>query len=668
MYSYLRCLWEAPQLPQMTRKQRNRLTHVACTVFMFATSAVMCASCSNGSYQAPPGPPSVAVTLSPTSQSIAVGTNQTFTATVSNDSQSRGVTWTLSGAGCSGTSCGTLSATSSASGAPITYTAPAAVPSPATVILTATAVADTGRFSSATITITPLASSSVSVTTWHNDNLRSGVNSNETQLTPATINSTAKFGKKFSCTVDADVYAQPLYVPGVAIAGNGTHDVVFVATEKNSLYAFDANSNASPCVPLWQKSLMNSGETSVADSDVACSEAISPNIGITGTPVIDTTTSTLYVVTTSKTSSAFLQRLHAISLADGSEKPPGPVVIQASVVGTGAASSGGSVAFDPHWHLQRPGLLKVGTAIYIAWASYCDNDPYHGWILAYDAANLTQTAKLNVTPNGSPGRGGIWMAGAGPASDGTSIFLVTGNGDFDANSAFAPNNDYGDTFLGLTASLSVTDWFTPFNESTLDGNDLDLGGGGAVLLVDNPGGSIPHLLVGGGKEGKLYLLNRDNLGHFSSGSDSQIVQSLLVSANGIFASGAFWNKALFIAANSSPLNAFSFDTGSFPGKFNPTPTSSSSANFGFPGATPSVSSNGTSNGIVWAVQRISGTAPAVLHAYDATNLAVELWNSSQAAANRDQPGNAVKFAVPTIANGRVYIGTQSSLDAYGLLP
>ncbi len=477
---------------------------------------------------------------------------------------------------------------------------------------------------------------SVSVLTWHNDIRRSGVNSQETILTTLNVR-TATFGKRFSCSVDADVYAQPLYVPGVSITGNGTHNVVFVATEKNSLYALDAD--ASPCSVLWQKSLMNSGETFVSDADVVCSQAISPNIGITGTPVIDAASQTLYVVSTSKSSTA---------------------LIQASVSGTGAASSGGTVSFDPKWHLQRPGLLLLGGTVYVAWASYCDNDPYHGWVLSFSAGSgtLQKVSTLNDTPNGT--RGGIWMSGAGPASDGTNIFLITGNGTFDAN---ASGSDFGDSFLKLSSSLSVGDWFTPSNEGSLESNDLDVGGGGAVLLIDNPGGSLPHLLIGGGKEGKLYLLNRDSLGHFAS-NDSQVVQSFSLSSNGIYATPVFWQGTLYIAAADSHLAAFAFNT---TGQFNPNPTSQSSAIFGFPGATPSVSSNGTTSGIVWAIER-SAAGAAVLHAYDATNLANELWNSSMAAGSRDQAGGAVKFTVPTVVNGKVYVGTHLELDVFGLLP
>lgn len=616
--------------------------------------------CSNGSSALNPGPqPAISVSVFPTAQNVQVGTTQNFTATITNDSQDKGVTWSLS---CTGI-CGALSPTNTSN--PVTFTAPASMPA-STVTLSATSNADPMKSGSATITITSSAPAPVSVTTWHDDNLRSGVNSQETALTPAAINSTSKFGKKFSCAVDSDIYAQPLYVPNLAIAGKGTRNAVFVATEKNTVYAFDADSNSNPCVPLWSVSLMNSGETPLnVTSGDGCSETVSPDIGITGTPVIDLSTQTLYAVSNSKAASYF-QRLHALSLASGAEKFGGPLTIQATASGSGDANVAGMISFDPRQHLQRPGLLLQSDIVYVAWASYCDIDPYHGWVISFSATGgtLQKLSTFNDTPNGS--RGGIWMSGAAPASDGTNIFVITGNGTFDANSTTTPNTDFGDSFLKLTSSLAVNDWFTPFNQASLDVGDTDVGGGGAVLLIDNPGGPQAHLLVGGGKEGKLYLLNRDNLGHFQSGSDSQIVQSFSV-GSGIFSSPVFWNNTLYIAGSGSSLSAFAFNTIGFPGIFNPTAISRTSTVFGFPGATPALSSNGTANGIVWAIERLS-SGPAILHAYDAGDLATELWSSSQAPGNRDVPGSAVKFTVPTIANGKVYIGTHDELDVYGLLP
>jgi hypothetical protein len=593
--------------------------------------------------------PVISVSVAPQNPSVSVSQTQSFTATVTNDTQNKGVTWSLSGTGCTGAACGALSSTTAN---PVTYTAPAAVPG-STVTITATSNTDNTKNGTSIITVTPAATGFAGVTTWHNDNSRSGLNTTETALTLANVNTT-KFGKLFSCTVEADVYAQPLYVPNVAIASKGTHNVIFVATEKDTLYAFDADTNANPCLPLWQVTLLGSGETALdTTSGDGCVDAVSPDIGITGTPVIDLSTKTLYVVTTSKISgSAYFQRLHALDVTTGAEKFGGPVPIQATISGT---------SFDPAIHLQRPGLLLQGGAVYIAWASYCDNGPYHGWVLGYNASSLLQVSKFNDTPNGT--LGGIWMSGAGPASDESgNVYLITGNGTFDAN---AGGTDFGDTFLKLTGSLSVVDWFTPFNEDLLNTGDQDVGGGGSVLLLDNPGGPNAHLLIGGGKEGKLYLVNRDGMGHFNTGSDSQIVQSFSPTGHGIFATPVFWQNKLYLAPSTSPMSQFVFDATT--GKFNTIAAFQSAATFSFPGATPSLSANGTANVILWAIERPSGGGTAVLHAYDASNLS-ELWNSSMAAGGRDQAGSAVKFTVPTIAHGKVYIGTHGELDVFGLLP
>src|SRR6266446_884284 len=609
-------------------------------------------SCGDAGTQSPaplPAPPVISVSVAPQNPSIQINQALPFTATVANDTQNKGVTWSLSGTGCTGAACGALSSTTAS---PVTYTAPAAVPG-STVTLTATSNADNTKNGTSMITVTPAATGFAGVTTWHNDNSRSGLNTSETALTLANVNTT-KFGKLFSCTVDADVYAQPLYVPNVAITGIGTRSVIFVATEKDTVYAFDADTNTSPCLPLWHVTLLGYGETALdTTSGDGCIDTVSPDIGITGTPVIDLSTQTLYVVTTSKSSGlTYFQRLHALDVTTGAEKFGGPVPIQATISGT---------SFDPAIHLQRPGLLLQSGVVYIAWASYCDNGPYHGWVLGYNASSLLQVSKFNDTPNGT--LGGIWMSGAGPASDKSgNVYLITGNGTFDAN---AGGMDFGDTFLKLTGSLSVVDWFTPFNEGSLNTADLDVGGGGSALLLDNPGGPNAHLLIGGGKEGKLYLVNRDNMGHFSAGSDSQIVQSFSPTGQGIFATPVFWQNKLYLAPSTSPISQFVFDTTT--GKFNTIAAFQSAATFSFPGATPSLSANGTANAILWAIQRPAGGGTAVLHAYDASNLS-ELWNSSMAAGGRDQAGSAVKFTVPTIANGKVYIGTLGELDVFGLLP
>jgi hypothetical protein len=695
-------------------------------------------------------PPPVSVAVVPATASVQVGQPQNFTATVSNDAQNKGVTWSLAGAGCSGAACGTLSAASSASGVAITYTAPASVPAPATVTLTAKSVADNTRSSSATITVTAASGGNISValtpkrgglttsqalsftatvtndvgaagvtwsasagsfssqntasatyvapnaagvvtvtatsvadgsksasatigvtdlagvTTYHDDLSRDGVNAQEYALTTSNVN-TAAFGKLFSCTLDAPAYAQPLWIAHLTIAG-GTHNVVFAATSHDSVYAFDADAN--PCVTYWHKQLLGSSETWISSGDVGSSD-INPDIGIVGTPVMDPATQTLYVVSKSKDSgtscvpsSSCHQRLHALSLVDGSEKMNGPVDITSSisVSGTGDGSSGGRVTFNTLTENQRPGLALVNGVVYVTWASHGDNDPYHGWVIGYAAANLTQAPIVfNDSPNGS--RSGIWMSGGAPAADSSNnLYVITGNGTYDGTAS----SDYGDTFLKLSTSggVSVADWFTPADQSSLEGGDTDFGSGGAAILVDELSSPVPHLVIGGGKEGNLFLLNRDNMGKFNS--TNQVVQTLAF-GQAIFATGAFWNNAFYLAGVSGHLKTYSFNTTT--GKFNTSATSQSPTTYGFPGATPAVSATGTANGIVWAIDASAfGSGPAILHAYDAANLASELWNSSQAAASRDKAGNAVKFTVPTISNGKVYVGTSTEITVFGLLP
>jgi hypothetical protein len=725
----------------------------------------------------------ISVSVSPPTASVrAGGGTQQFIATVSNDRHHRGLRWTLSGAGCSGSACGTLSTTSSASGTPITYTAPANAPNPATVNLTATSVSNTLKKASASITIpantalrvtispkrgglavtqslpvtatvlndigsagltwsasgatcsgascgsftnvtstsatyvapsdagiysitatsvadiTRSASNSIGVTdlsgvlTYHNNVSRDGTNTHEFALTTANVNKST-FGKLFSCQADGAIYAQPLWVPNLAIAGT-PHNVIVVATQHESIYAFDAD--AAPCTTLWHVSLIDSahggttGETSVPSWGTGALVGsgygdISPEVGITGTPVIDPTTSTLYVVSKSVNSSQqFFQRLHAIDITTGSERvaPPRSIDSSISVPGTGAGSVSGRVAFDPRNESQRPGLVLSNGVVYAAWASHEDHDPYHGWVIGFSASTLAPVANaaFNSTPNQvgtlSYSRGGIWMGGGAPAVDSSgNLFFITGNGTFDANTG---GSNYGDSVikLGTASGLSVADYFTPLDQASLDANDTDFGSGAATVLVDQLSGPVAHLLIGGGKQGNLFLLNRDNLGKFS-GSTNNVVQAINL-GNSIFATPVFWQNNLYVAGVGT-LKQFAFNTST--GKFSGAPFSQSATSYGFPGATPSLSSSGATNAIIWALDNTlyctpqsPGCGATVLHAYDATNLATELWNSSQAAANRDQAGHAVKFTVPTVANGKVYVGTRGNdstvlgeLEVYGLL-
>jgi hypothetical protein len=515
------------------------------------------------------------------------------------------------------------------------------------------------------------AQAQVNVTTYHYDNARDGQNTDEILLTPANVHAT-EFGKLFVQAVDGYIYAQPLYVAGVQIAGcvfadGCVHNVVFVATEHDSVYAFDADSNAGAnASPLWHVSFINpaAGITTVsAPNDEHCTD-IDPEVGITGTPVIDVSSNTLYVVANTKENGAFFQRLHALDITSGAEKFGGPVVIQATVPGTGAGQVGGQISFDPLRNGQRPGLLLQNGSVFITWASHCDLGPYHGWVMAYDAQSLQQVAVWNSTTDGSDG--GVWQSGAAPAADASgNVFLATGNGTFDLNTA---GLDAGDTILKLGpvggGTFPILDYFTPYNQASLSSTDSDLGSGGVMLLPDQPAGSAhQHLLTVAGKQGTLYLVDRDAMGHFNANGDTQIVQLLPGIVGGMFATPAFWNDTLYLGGVNDALQAFSFNAGN-KGLLSASPVSSSPETFFYPGTTPSVSANGNSDGLVWALEE-DNFPSAVLRVYDATNLSTELYNS--AAQPQDSPGPSVKFAVPTVVNGKVYVGTATQLAVFGLV-
>ena len=521
-------------------------------------------------------------------------------------------------------------------------------------------------------------SAQVSVLTSHNDNARTGLNPNETILTRTNVNMYG-FGRLFSQQVDEQVYAQPLYVPNVSITNKGVHNVVFVATQNDSVYAFDADSNqGSNSAPLWHTSFLNpaAGKTAPTAADAAypsgdCLTFVG-HVGIVGTPVIDSASGTLYVVARTKEplppyNQTFVQvqRLHALDISTGHERPNSPVEIQAVVQGTGDGTSGGTVAFDPTREVQRSALLLANGIVYIAWASYCDINPYHGWILAYDAQTLQQAGVFNTTPNGS--EGGIWMSGAGVAAapDG-SLYCITGNGTFDTG---VNPQDFGDSFLKLnpSPSLSLADYFAPTNQANLAAADLDLGSGGAVVLPDSVGTvAHPHLLVGAGKEGKIYLLDRDNLGHFSSTQDQVLQEVALGSTSGEIEFGmpAYFNNRLYFQPVGLPLEAFAISNG----LLSTAPVSQSQdREVGFRGATPSVSANGTSNGIVWEVLATTVYGVSSLHAYNADELSQKLYDSL-ASLQAGAPDRITfeKFVVPTIANGKVYVGTSNSVAVFGL--
>ena len=521
----------------------------------------------------------------------------------------------------------------------------------------------------ALLAITPLLRAQLNVTTYKYDNVRDGQNTQETVLTPALVNYN-QFGKLYTTLLDGYVYAQPLYLASQTIAG-GTHNVLYVATEHDSLFALDADTGAI----LWQQSFINpaNGITTVSSSDVSCGDIV-PEIGITSTPVIDPTTGTIYLIAKTKENGVFFQRLHALDTITHAEKFGGPVVISATVPGTG--QGGSTVSFDPLRNHNRPGLLLENGHVVIAWASHCDNQPYDGWVMSYSAATLAQEAVLNTAPNG--GLSGIWMSGDGVATDGNgNLFLATGNGTYDGQA----DNDYGDSILRLTGpsngAFTVADWFTPWNQGSLSNGDVDVGSGGLVLLPALPPGSAhQNLLVQMGKEGKIYLIDRNDMGHYCSscnGVDTNIVQEIPGASTGIWGSPAFWNNNVYWSSGndggpSDNLLAFSFNANNS-GLLSTSPTSQSTMSFSFSTGAPVVSANGTTNGIVWLLDNhaYGSGCCQVLYAFDATNLANMLYNSNQAPNNRDVPGDAVKFTAPMIVNGKVYVGSQGQVSAFGII-
>ncbi len=500
----------------------------------------------------------------------------------------------------------------------------------------------------------------VAVSTAHNDLGRTGQNLGELALTPASVN-LRKFGKVFAMPVDGWLYTQPLYHPNVVIPGRGTHNIVVVATEHDSIYAFDAD---APGPPLWQVSALAPNETTLTPADVDGVTDLTPEIGITGTPVIDPTSGTLYLVAASKTAEgAITQRLHALELATGAQRPGSPVEVQAVVPGTAPDGQGGLVAFSAKKHLQRPALLLSKGVVWLAFGSHGDKEPYHGWVLGYDAATLGQVAAFNTTPNGS--ESSVWQAGGGIAADQDgALYFETANGDFDADEG---GSNFGDCFVKLGPSGQLLDWFAPFDQEALSRADLDLGSGGPMLLPDQRG-PHPHLLAGGGKAGVLYVLDRDALGHFHEEGDSQVVARVEVApgvdptvGGAIGSTPAWWSGRLYLAPANDRLKVYSVANGELSAKpvsRSPTPLRG--------GNSVSISANGPSGGIAWLVEGGSPTLPAILHAFDANDVSDELFNSSLEGS--DAAGLAAKFMVPTITNGRVYVPTQTEVSVYGLLP
>jgi hypothetical protein len=594
------------------------------------------------------------ITTQPVNATVTVGQAATFSV-VASGTPAPTFQWQKNG--------GSISGATSAS-----YSTPATVAGDSgslfDVVVTNSAGSVTS--SSATLTVNPVSTphSGVDVTTYHYDNLRTGENVNETTLTPANVNQT-KFGKIGSFSVDGHVDAQPLYLSNVAIPNNGTRNVLYVATEHDSVYAFDADSvSGNSSTTLWHSSTLAAGETS--SDDRGCGQ-VTPEIGITSTPVIDRTRNAIYLVAVSKTTGGnYIHRIHALNLTTGAELFGGPTTITATYPGSGANSSNGSVIFDPKQYNERPGLLQVGGTIYTTWGSHCDAGPYTSWVMSYSADTLQQTSVVNLVPNGN--EGGIWMAGTAPAADPSgNIYFIVGNGDFgttlDGN-GFPANKNCGNCFakVSSTAPLTLLDYFTPLNTVSESNADTDFGSGGPLLLPDvvDVNGTTRHLAVGSGKDSIIYVVDRDNMGKFNSSQDNIYQQISGQISGGVWSKPSYFNNTVYYGSVGDSIKAFPIVSG----KLSTSPSSRSAHNFGYPGATPSISASGATNGIVWVVEN-GGTG--VLHAYDATNLATELYNSNQAANSRDQfSGN--KFITPMVANGKVYVGTQSSVTVFGLLP
>jgi len=607
------------------------------------------------------------VILSPKAAALTASRSQQFTATVPGGGPA---IWSVDGVVNGNSTVGAI-------GSSGLYTAGTGLGAHTVV---ATSAANSAISGKAVVAVTNLAG----VYTYHNNAARDGTNTQEYALTKSTVNA-AQFGKLTSCTVDGAIYAQPLWAANLTVNGV-KHNVVFAATQHGSVYAFDAD--AIPCAKLWSANLIDTtrgataGETSVPGDLVGIGAGdIQPEIGITSTPVIDPASGILYAVVKSVNSghTTYYTRLHAIDLATGAEKTGSPATITGTYSGTGAG--GTTVTFDSHQQLQRSGLALVNGLVYVAFTAHEDKAPWYGWMMSYqyNGSALVQKSIVNVAPNRQ--RGGIWMSGGAPAVDSTNhLYVITGNGENTASSATAPNNDYGNSLLQLSPTLGVSQWFTPSDESTNADLDIDFGSGGAAILADLPAGNtVTHAIIAAGKDKQLFVLNRDLLGGFG---DAASVQKLDL-GYAIFSTGAYWNNTLYLGGLNGPLRALQLDTSNAHFAI----SSSSSHLYGFAGAAPSVSSAAAQNGVVWSLDTGSwcthmskSCAPVILYAHDAASMSTELWNSSLNA--NDAAGYGVKFSVPTVANGKVFVGTRGNnvggansstsvpgeLDIYGLRP
>jgi len=621
-----------------------------------ALTALLLAACGGGSSSNPssgtsttqPGSTAPTITTQPGSQSVTVGQTATFsvigagTAPLSYQWQTNKTAIT----GATASSYTTAATTLADNGSTFNVTVSNSV--------------GTITSAAATLTVSATAAAGTDVLTYHNDNSRSAQNLTETVLTPANVNAT-QFGLLRVLPADGLVDGQPLIASNLSVSGV-LRNVVYVVTENDSVYSYDADSGAA----LVHVSVLGSGET---PSDTrGCSQVV-PQIGITSTPVIDRSVGpngTVYVVAMSKNAAGeYFQRLHALDLVTLAERPNSPVVIQATYPGT-ANNSVGMTSFQPGQYEERAGLLLLSGTVYTAWTSHCDQTPYNGWIMGYDESTLAQSQVLNVTPNGS--EGAIWQAGGGMAADSAgNIYALVANGTFDTTldaSGFPLQGDYGNAFIKLSSAstLQVTDYFDMDNTVAESNGDVDLGSGGAMLLPDQTDstGVVRQLAVGAGKDGHLYVVNRSNMGKFSMSNNAIWEDMPGALPGGIWATPAYFQGTVYYGDVGGTLKAFGIQQALL-GK---TPTSQTSISFAYPGTAPAVSANGSSNAIVWAVQNSN---PAALHAFAAGNLATELYNSNQAANGRDNFGTGNKFMTPSIANGKVYVGTPTGVAVFGLL-
>jgi hypothetical protein len=583
--------------------------------------------------------PNTTVSILPGQASVTPGQSMQFQASISGVASSK-VTWAVDGVTGGNSTTGTISSSGLYTGAS----------SAGSHIVTATSTANTTQSASVPVVVTSYAGTLV----YHNDNGRTGQNLTETVLTTGNVN-VNQFGKLFTYPVDGQMYAEPLYVQGVTVAGLGVHNVVYAATQNDSVYAFDADGTTPS--PLWQVSLIPAGGQVLLDSDIGGCSNISPQVGITGTPVIDPTTNTMFVVARSKivngAGTTYYQYLHALDITTGLDRPGSPVNIQATVTG-----DNGPVAFNTEMQNQRAGLFLDNGVVYIAWGSHCDILPYNGWLMGYQESTLQQTAVFLSAPNGQ--QDGIWQSGAAPAVDEYGyIYAMIGNGTTDVN---VGGIDYGEALIKFNSSnLSVADYFLPSNFANLNDSDLDLGSGGPLLIPDQPNPPT-QMLVAAGKQGMVYLVNRDDLGQYSPNGNNVLQVLPAGTVPTAHSMPAFWENNVYFVGVGNPVQSFLLSNA----LLSTSPTSQSSVTFAYPGATPVVSANGSTDGILWVLSTVKGYA-AILYAYDAANLSHALYNSDQNEP-RDEAGISAKFAVPTVANGKVYVGTSVELDVYGLLP